>query len=182
MRVIAQGSTGWNTYPVIWRALETIPRPFVLMFGGGATGADAMLARWGTAAEGVSLEEYKADWGVDGSNRAAGYQRNRAMLDAGADLVVVFRARPEVESRGTDMLATNATRDGVEVRTYFADGSTIGGDFIEPGTDSADMPSGPEPVVALFEGISAEAAHVSGNIKTAAKARARKPRAKKATA
>ena len=178
-KVIAQGSTGWNSYPVVWRALETIPRPFVLMFGGGATGADAMLARWGKAAEGVTLEEFRADWGVDGANRSAGYQRNRAMLDAGADLVIVFRARPEVESRGTDMLATNATRDGVEVRTYFADGSRVG-DFIEPGIDSADMPSGPEPVMDLFPTASADASHESANIKATAKAR--KPRAKKATA
>ena len=178
MRVIAQGSTGWNTYPVVWAALETIPRPFVLMYGGGATGADAMIARWGKKAEGVTLEEYKADWGPDGSNRSAGSARNREMLDRGANLVVIFRARPEVESRGTDMLATNATRDGVEVRLYFADGSTVG-DFIEPGTDSADMPSGPEPV-AVSAGSASSAAHESANIKATAKAR--KPRAKKATA
>jgi hypothetical protein len=177
-QVIAQGSTGWSTYPVIWKALREIPRPFVLMYGGGATGADAMIARWGKATEGVTLEEFKADWGENNENRSAGYQRNRAMLDAGADLVIVFRARPEVESRGTDMLATNATRDGVEVRTYFADGSTVG-DFIEPGTDSADMPSGPEPE-SCGVGSASSAAHESANIKTTAKAR--KPRAKKATA
>lgn len=175
-KVIAAGSTGWNTYPVIWRALDTIPRPFVLMFGGGATGADAMIARWGKAAEGVTLREYRADWDRDGNS--AGYKRNREMLDAGADILIVFRARPEVESKGTDMLATNATRDGMEVRTYFADGSTVG-DFIEPGTDSADMQSGPEPVQLSISSASASA-HESANIKATAKAR--KPRAKKATA
>jgi len=109
-RVIVCGSRAWADPAAVGQRLDRERRPFVLIHGDCRRGADAMADRWARAA-GVTVEAHPADWRRLGT--AAGPARNRAMLAAGADLVIAFRAAGR--SNGTDHMVRIAGTLGVPV-------------------------------------------------------------------
>ena len=75
---------------------------------GGATGADALAAKWAKD-NCVEVAEYRADWKAHG--RGAGPIRNQRMLDESLpDLVIAFPG-----GRGTADMVRRARKSGVEV-------------------------------------------------------------------
>lgn len=75
---------------------------------GGASGADAMAARWASE-HSYQCVAYEADWAREG--RAAGPQRNQRMLDAEhVSLVVAFPG-----GRGTADMVRRAEAKGIQV-------------------------------------------------------------------
>ncbi len=90
MRIIICGSRDWDDAYPITHFLDFYRQhgwPHTIVHG-GARGADQLA---GTLARGMGfeVEEHKADW--TGRGRTAGHERNRLMLDLGADLVVAFK-------------------------------------------------------------------------------------------
>lgn len=75
---------------------------------GGAKGADNLAVQWAMV-EWANLEEYPADWDTHG--KAAGYIRNKQMLEEGKpDLVIAFPG-----GKGTENMVKLAKEAGVEV-------------------------------------------------------------------
>ena len=90
LRVVVTGGRHYADQNHVWSVLDAIHfrTPISILMHGGATGADALAAAWGTA-RGVPVEEFKADWKKYGDS--AGPRRNQAMLEYGdPDLVVAF--------------------------------------------------------------------------------------------
>jgi YspA, cpYpsA-related SLOG family len=118
-RVIVTGSRRWGDDTAVYDALWTVYHadvggPFHLMHGACATGADAYADHWDAVAGrylGCTIERFRADWTRRG--RAAGPERNRRMITAGADLVLAF---PVPEGIGTQQTMRLAEEAGIEVR------------------------------------------------------------------
>lgn len=111
MRVLVCGSRSWDDPDEIRKVLERLPRESVVVHG-GARGADRMadtIAR----SLGLQVEEYKADWGRHG--RAAGFVRNRLMIDTKPDLVVAFW---DGRSTGTEHTLRLAGRLRIPTETH----------------------------------------------------------------
>lgn len=93
IRVIVCGSRDWTDYGTIEGYLDALaranPSHGITVVHGAARGADALA---GQAARNLGMveEPHPADWA--GRGRSAGPERNRLMLDLGADLVVAFKA------------------------------------------------------------------------------------------
>lgn len=82
--------------------------PVVTIISGMAKGADQIVADWAVI-NWTELKEFPADWNRYG--RAAGYIRNKQMLDEGQpDLVVAFPG-----GKGTANMVKIAKATGVEV-------------------------------------------------------------------
>lgn len=119
MRIIVTGSRKWADKVAIWDALNDAYQehgPFMLVHGACSTGADAMAAEWWRAAArlvSVDMETFPAAWATRG--RAAGPERNRRMIEAGADLVLAF---PLPEGSGTQQTIRLAREAGIEVREH----------------------------------------------------------------
>lgn len=80
----------------------------LVIIEGGARGADQLAREW-AALNYVETETYLADWDTYG--KAAGYIRNKTMLEDGKpDLVIAFPG-----GRGTAMMKKIAREAGVEV-------------------------------------------------------------------
>lgn len=94
-RIIVCGSTSWTAHNPIRLALKnfsTVEDPNVhpiTIVHGDAVGADRIAASIAKYEFDLTVEPHPADW--RGQGRTAGFQRNRRMLDAGADLVVAFK-------------------------------------------------------------------------------------------
>jgi|CXWL01.1.fsa_nt_gi hypothetical protein len=90
MRVIFCGSRDWTDYATIEHHMSDMAMSAdgLVVVHGGARGADVLA---GAAARTLGLfeEEHPADW--VGRGRAAGHERNRLMLDLGADHVIAFK-------------------------------------------------------------------------------------------
>ncbi|MGO1629650.1 DUF2493 domain-containing protein [Agrococcus casei] len=132
-RLLITGSRDWPDEALIAsalsRAVEHLGSWETVLVHGAAPGADSMAAAV-FAANGLPVEAHPADWGVHSENcpsedpgtgschrgrdrcRRAGYRRNQAMVDAGADLCLAFIAR---RSRGATMCAQIAERAGIPV-------------------------------------------------------------------
>ncbi|AXG81129.1 SLOG family protein [Streptomyces paludis] len=117
MRVIVTGSRKWSDDRAVNRALERVfdeSGPFLLVHGACSTGADHYARVWvGLAGSllGCKEERWPAHWGRLG--KAAGPERNRRMIEAGADLVLAF---PLPEGSGTQHTIGLAREAGIEVR------------------------------------------------------------------
>ena len=106
MRVLVCGGREYSDREYVYETLDTI-KPDVIIQG-GARGADALAKDW-AAYRGVPCEEFKADWNQHG--RAAGFIRNKKMLDEGLpDLVVAFDG-----GKGTENMKSVATSYGIRV-------------------------------------------------------------------
>ncbi|WP_326613193.1 DUF2493 domain-containing protein [Streptomyces scopuliridis] len=117
MRVIATGSRKWANALAVYDALWDVyqkQHAFHLVHGACATGADALAAQWFRVAGqylGCTVETFPANWA--GRGKAAGPERNRRMVNAGADLVLPF---PLPEGTGTQMTMQYAKEMGIKVR------------------------------------------------------------------
>jgi hypothetical protein len=120
MRVIVTGSRDWDDEQAIRLALALITQlhgsELTVVHGACPTGADAIADRvasqWGG---GMTVERHPADWGTHG--KAAGFIRNKGMVDLGADVVLAFQKN---KSRGTQHTIDLARKAGIEVRVVTA--------------------------------------------------------------
>ncbi len=91
-----------------WDDEDEVPN-VIIIHGGAETGADKWADRWAVH-NGLTIEEYKADWEKYG--RRAGPIRNQQMLDEGKpDLVVAF---PTPTSVGTWGMVRRAQKNKIE--------------------------------------------------------------------
>jgi hypothetical protein len=109
MRVLVCGGREYDDWGKVLWALAPYDAPgHTTIIQGGAKGAD-FLARVWAKWNGVSCEEYPADWKTYG--KAAGSIRNQQMLDEGKpDLVIAFPG-----GTGTADMVSRAKKAGVEV-------------------------------------------------------------------
>lgn len=124
MRVIVTGSRKWADGNPVIDALWGIYHEhgaFHLMHGACSTGADYYADLWYRLVGqelGCTEEQFKAEWNLwaaRGNVRAAGPERNKRMVQAGADLVLAF---PLPEGSGTQHTMRLAREAGIEVREY----------------------------------------------------------------
>lgn len=120
MRVLVTGSRDWTDGDVVFGALyrarsEGGAGDVVVIHGDCPTGADALANLWAHRRPGVRVERHPADWATHG--RRAGFLRNKAMVDAGADVVLAFIKNG---SRGASMTARLAEEAGLTVKRYEA--------------------------------------------------------------
>ena len=89
MRLIVTGGRNYADRAHVWQVLNRIhaEAPITMLVHGAAAGADRLAAEWAVA-RGVPQEPHPADWRRFG--KGAGPQRNRAMLNSGADAFVAF--------------------------------------------------------------------------------------------
>jgi hypothetical protein len=117
VRILITGSRNWDDEQAVASALITAvldeaPRDVVIVSGACPTGADAMAERC-AAQWGWPVERHLADWTLHG--KRAGYLRNQAMVDAGADLCLAFIRN---DSRGASMTAQLAHAAGIATRIH----------------------------------------------------------------
>jgi hypothetical protein len=111
-RIIVCGSRDWRDYETIRRVLDDLldtRGPFTLVHGACPTGADSIARAWGVGL--VPVEAHPADW--QGKGNAAGPERNEAMAELGADLLLAFW---DGRSRGTQDMIRRGVAHGIPVR------------------------------------------------------------------
>lgn len=90
-RLLVTGSRDWSDREAVRQALREATRGWgrevLLVSGHCPTGADALAEEIWTRAGG-EVEAHPADWRAQG--KKAGYLRNRAMVEAGADHALLF--------------------------------------------------------------------------------------------
>lgn len=121
-RILISGSRDWDEWLIIGRTIKSaisLLQPYfedydevTIVHGACPTGADELADQW-AAENGVAVERHPADWDTHG--RRAGYLRNQEMVDAGADIVLVFNKN---SSRGASMTARLAREAGLPVIEY----------------------------------------------------------------
>lgn len=115
MRVIVTGSRKWTDWKPVHAALWKVHDehgPFQLIHGACATGADDIAHHWyetGGIFMGCTEKRFPANWE---RGPQAGPERNRRMIEAGADLVLAF---PLPEGSGTQHTMRLAREAGIEV-------------------------------------------------------------------
>lgn len=110
MKVLVCGGRDYTDYDRLEDELNLVWRSYgeFTVISGMARGADSLAVRYAEEYD-YPLEKYPADWDLHG--KAAGYIRNKQMLDEGKpDLVVAFPG-----GRGTDNMIKIAKQAGVEV-------------------------------------------------------------------
>lgn len=118
IRILMTGSRTWLNRAWIAAELDYIvaeagvtdPADVTLVSGACPRGADHM-AEEHAAARGWKIERHPANWNQHG--RAAGFIRNQAMVDLGADVCVVF---VRDGSRGATHTGRAAERAGIRTR------------------------------------------------------------------
>jgi hypothetical protein len=123
VRVIVTGSRDWPDDSAVFftlydalRQARWIGEVLDVIHGGCPTGADAYAAGWCAIARklGYPVNEivYEADWSI---GRKAGPERNKRMIEAGADKVLAFNRNNSRGTSGTMKLANDA---GIPVELY----------------------------------------------------------------
>lgn len=121
-RVLVTGSRYWPNPQTVHNALDdaylnATSRPFIVVHGDCRTGADRYAHLWAVAAAAtcnVIEEPYPADWNGP-LGKAAGPERNRQMVDDGADLCLAFLLPNSIGTRHTMRLAETA---GIPVKRF----------------------------------------------------------------
>lgn len=111
MRLLVCGGRDFAGYNLLQDTLDAIRKDtgIDLMIQGGASGADALAARWAKK-RGITVLTFMAAWHRHG--KAAGPLRNQQMIEEGKpDLVIAFPG-----GRGTDDMVWRALQAGIEVR------------------------------------------------------------------
>ena len=117
--MIVTGSRRWADAHVVYRELTNYYEKhgmFELIHGACSTGADRFAHEWfeaGGRALGCIETRYPADWGRRG--KAAGPERNRRMVEAGADIVLAF---PLPGGSGTQDTMQLARQAGIPVKEF----------------------------------------------------------------
>lgn len=106
-RVIVCGGRNFTDAALVETVLSEALGATDVVVHGAARGADRLAGAWARR-HGHRVEEFAAEW--DRYGKRAGYLRNRAMLAAGADLVIAFPG-----GRGTAMMIDLARAAGVAV-------------------------------------------------------------------
>lgn len=112
MRILVTGSRDWPwpnavAMSLLGAAQGVDDADITIVSGACPTGADAA-AEHVAERMGWKVERHEADWATHG--RRAGYVRNKAMVDAGADLCVAFI---KDDSRGATMTVKLAEEAGI---------------------------------------------------------------------
>ena len=110
MRVLVCGGRDYKDKDALFKYMDTLhnERKISLVINGGASGADTLAAIWASWT-GIKTRTYFAKWRTEG--RAAGFIRNRRMLDEGKpNLVVAFPG-----GQGTRNMIRLAREYGIEV-------------------------------------------------------------------
>ncbi len=115
MRILVCGSRNFRQPNAVMHRLEKLP-PNTWIIHGGASGADSLADLYARRL-GISVSRFPANWAEFG--KAAGFIRNKHMLDQNPDLVVAFVRDPN-NSPGTANMVLQALCAGVkgEVHTY----------------------------------------------------------------
>ena len=145
-RVLVAGSRdykGANAYAAMSRHLDGLRAEMgdFTVVAGGAPGADRLAERWARE-RGLPVEVHRANWDEEG--KAAGFNRNRRMLDSGVDRVLGFTPTDEL-TPGTKHMLDIAERSGVHT-THVTPGMIAPGRDVKPSAavidwtkDSADL-------------------------------------------
>lgn len=107
-RLIIAGSRSIIDYPTVKDAVDRTPFKPTLVLCGGASGVDALGARWAFENR-VPLKYYRADWKLHG--RGAGPIRNTQMAENADALVAIWDGK----SPGTRHMIETAARKGLQV-------------------------------------------------------------------
>lgn len=115
MRVLICGSRDWTdqlTIRMTIAGLETFLTALTIVHGacrGADTIADGIARSWG-----VTVEPHPADW--KGKGKSAGFQRNKEMVDLGADLVIAFKDYFDhtLQTGGTESTISLARMAGIK--------------------------------------------------------------------
>lgn len=112
MRILITGSRDWDNIGQIRHTLSLFARPtdnkiVTLVSGNCPTGADFICEEIARSA-GWLVELHPANWGMH--NKKAGFIRNKAMVDAGADVCLAFIKN---NSKGATMCADLAEKAGI---------------------------------------------------------------------
>lgn len=113
MKILVCGGRDFNDYSAVDKVLEERNKitPISLIIQGGAKGADSLAWDWAYTNQ-YPCVRYPALWKKHG--KAAGYIRNKQMLDEGKpDLVIAFPGGP-----GTAMMIKLAEEAGIPVEKY----------------------------------------------------------------
>lgn len=146
-RVVITGSREFTSRDIIAKALSKVWRdngkqPFVLVHG-AARGADSIGAAIARKYPDRIVEEaHPAIWRTpDGElDKAAGFRRNKQMIDAGADLCLAF-FHEDATNRGTKHCSGYAEKQGVPVVKYWQDAAGADVTPEEPTGMAAFLPS-----------------------------------------
>lgn len=130
MRILITGSRDWTDRDAIWDALNKTATECgtVLVSGACPTGADRMGEEWAERQPDVLVERHPAEWNAHspecppwhqgmGKCKAAGFRRNRQMVELGADLCLAFI---KDSSKGASMTARIAEEAGIPVVRFEA--------------------------------------------------------------
>lgn len=98
MILLVCGGRDYVDYPAVCRTLDPLKGQITVLIQGGARGADSLAAAWAQQ-NGVHCATVPALWKTYG--KAAGYNRNRAMLALRPDRFIAFPG-----GRGTLDMAT----------------------------------------------------------------------------
>jgi len=117
MRVIVCGGRDEDLYDdavmrALIRGLGYHLGPRLTIIHGAARGADVQIGGFASGI-GLKVEEFPAGWEKHG--RAAGFIRNQAMLESGADLVIAFKDNFnwKLDRGGTEDMVRRAKAAGV---------------------------------------------------------------------
>lgn len=123
-RILVTGSRRWKLAGKLEYELTRAIAQFndgdvTVIHGSCPSGADRLADNWvrsvfgSDLGNGIKLEIHHADW--SGLGRKAGPLRNRAMVEAGADVCLAFLTPDSV---GGSMTADMAEKAGIEVRRF----------------------------------------------------------------
>lgn len=109
MKILVCGSRGWNNPAIMYDVLSKLPKDTIII-NGAAPGADRMSTEIGHYNLGLKIISFPPDWNKYG--KAAGFIRNKKMLDEKPDKVIAFW---DGTSKGTKHTMDEAEKRGIEV-------------------------------------------------------------------
>lgn len=119
-RILITGSRDWRSAETIQRAIWdwvstecAEPEELIVVHGDASRGADRMAREYARSQSWLTEEAHPAAWDLHG--RAAGFIRNQAMVDLGADVCLAFIHN---SSKGASHTAKQAERAGIHVLRY----------------------------------------------------------------
>ena len=116
-RLLVTGSRDWTDKATIYSAISNAAIPpwgWTLVSGACPTGADR-IAEGFAEGLGMVVERHPADW--DQHGKRAGFLRNAAMVQLGADVCLAFI---KSASKGATMTANLAEKAGIQTARFTA--------------------------------------------------------------
>lgn len=121
VRILVTGSRDWTDRHKVEQELHDYAsdrwregaNSFVIVHGACPTGADLYAAEWARRSQHVTPEPHPAEWNKHG--KAAGFVRNKTMIDLGADILFAFIRN---DSRGATHTLNLAIEAGMPLAVY----------------------------------------------------------------